>query len=102
MSVEVNGPWSRDEENPRRIVDADGRGVAEIPYSRLDDSEEVEEKGRLIVAAPDLLGSLKTLIKDIDDWEAAVERVIGRPPNATWGHLEEARAIVAKVEGRHG
>lgn len=46
----------------------------------------------------ELYHSLKQLIADIDEWEEAVEVVIGCPPNATWGDLEEARELIARIE----
>lgn len=48
--------------------------------------------------APQLYHCLKKLIADIDDWNEAVESVIGRQPETTWGDLEEARELIARIE----
>lgn len=56
---------------------------------------------RLIAAAPELLDSLKTLVRQIDEWENAVQSVVGKR-NYPWSDLEEARNVIAKAEGKHG
>jgi len=76
-------------------------GAIEALMDALADTEEVAKPDPdLCAAAPDLLRSLKTLIAQIDEWERAVETVIGRPAKTTWGDLEAARRAIAKVEGR--
>ena len=52
----------------------------------------------LIAAAPDLLEALKALVKANEEWNAAVESTIGRPPTWTDGYLDSARDAIAKAE----
>jgi hypothetical protein len=94
-------PWFRDEENPRGVVDTDGRTVAEIPYSRLDDATEVEERRALVSAAPDLLTACveaERLIRLLPSEvvEALRESSAFEEACEVRVHLEEA---IAKAEG---
>lgn len=60
----------------------------------------VERNNQLRDAAPELLEALKGLVKLNEEWNEAVEGVIGRPPNWTDGYLDAARTAIAKAEGR--
>ena len=37
---------------------------------------------------------LSSLVKGIDDWNAAVEKIMGSFPNYNWGALEKARKFL--------
>lgn len=56
----------------------------------------------VLKAAPDLLARLKELVRVNEEWNAAVEEIIGRPPNWNDSYLDGARAAIAKAEGRDG
>lgn len=45
-----------------------------------------------------LRAALVRLVCDIDDWNDAVIKIIGRPPNWSWSALEQARAL---LEGKN-
>lgn len=72
--------------------------IAEIPLGLISGKAEGSANAQLIASSPELYESLKTLIRQIDSWEEAVENIIGRYPDTTWGDLEEARALVARIE----
>jgi septal ring factor EnvC (AmiA/AmiB activator) len=46
----------------------------------------------------ELLDTLKTLTKQIDEWEQAVQAVVGKR-QYPWRDLEDARRAIAKAEG---
>ena len=46
-----------------------------------------------------LLAALKALVKCNEEWNAAVEAVIGRPAGWVDAYLNEARAAIAEAEG---
>ena len=49
--------------------------------------------------AAELLEALEALVRANEEWNAAVEKVIGRPPTWTDGYLDAARAAIAKAKG---
>lgn len=58
MNQHTPGPW-RIGDKPYRIVDGEGRGVAEACYRTEGSYDDVN--ARLIAAAPDLLAALKVM-----------------------------------------
>lgn len=45
----------------------------------------------------ELRGALAELVKANEEWNAAVEKVIGRPPTWTDGYLDRARAALRRT-----
>lgn len=97
MSAHTPGPWEVHPEENRRafaenLVVADGVAVA----IALNNEErgagwtKCEANARLIAAAPDLLESLRALV------EVASECI----PETAGHELEQARAAIAKAEGK--
>jgi hypothetical protein len=88
MSNHTKGPWKlRTAANGDCGISAEGTGVfveafAEIRHSGENAREEALANARLISAAPDLLAALKHSIIEPSEW------------------VEEARAAIAKAEGR--
>ena len=47
-------------------------------------------------AITELVEGLRRLVKQNEDWNETVIRVVGRPPNWTDEYLSDARALIAK------
>jgi hypothetical protein len=79
------GPWFYDDTMKGRVnINSQSAAVASIPYI---DAEAVAN-ARLIAAAPDLLDALRRLMREEADGEFTI------------GLIEDARAAIAKAEGR--
>lgn len=46
----------------------------------------------------ELVDALNSLIKEIDEWNNAVQEIIGRVPNYHWKELEDARELSRQME----
>ncbi len=69
-------------------------------FGDISGGEEVSRaNARLIAAAPDLLEALRNLVKCHDDWNADVQKIIGRLVNWSPAYLDDARSAIAKAEG---
>ncbi len=75
--------------------------IGPINYTEFDhEGEEVERaNARLIAAAPELYDCLRTLVRQIDEWEQAVAEIVGER-KYPWGDLERATDVLLKAEGR--
>lgn len=100
------GPWRAVEEVKGILVygpvDKDGlrRVVAELPCKPSAAQRSVQQADAdLIALSPKLLCSLKTLVAQIEDWEQAVQKIVGKR-RYPWTDLEEAKDLIAKAEGR--
>lgn len=91
----VIAPW---EDKMAAISEDAGGASGALAYVGREDRDKMAD-ARLIAQSPRLLTSLEALIKGIDEWNEAVQQVIGRYPDYEWGELEEARRIVAEARG---
>ena len=95
MSINCTpGPWVPHQPNGRYMgwkVGPAWLGCAE---------SETNNDRHLISAAPDLLEALEALVKANEEWNAAVEKIAGRPANWTDDYLNAARAAIAKAKGQ--
>lgn len=100
MSEHTKGPWEPGDIifGARTVVTKEGDHIAEVMVSGKGRGESARNCD-LVAAAPELLSSLKALIKGIDDWNEGVQEMIGRVPDYEWGNLEEARRVVARARG---
>ena len=83
MSKHTPGPWTADYNKPYDqwwVSQFDGNPVA---------TTKQEPNAHLIAAAPDLLAALKEIVAGIS---------VGTNPDHPW--IKEARAAIAKAEGR--
>jgi len=60
---------------------------------------KADEIKRLREQNAELLAELKRLVASIENWNEAVQKIIGRVPDSGM-FLDSARAVIAKVEGK--
>lgn len=68
------------------------------PYTQYYVDLLVDERERFRADRGELLMTLKTLVGQLDEWEQAVQSIVGKR-KYPWGELEEARRLIAKAEG---
>lgn len=97
MVTHTPGPWEAVTGGLDALVRCpDGRtfNIGDAIYH----GQESKANANLIAAAPDLLGALEDMVKATDNWNAAVQDIIGRQPH-TGIDLENARVAIAKARG---
>lgn len=86
------GPWHVGLRQAEKIVyDETGWAIANATvYHGESDAEQVKANARLIATAPDLLASLRRLVRMLGTNDSRL---------ANFGEVEEARAVIAKATG---
>lgn len=100
MSTHTPGPWRIDELLGPIVYDSTGQRVADCqPRLRADGRSrprgEQHANARLIAASPELLAALKAFF-DIHHGAGLLDIDVSKLQRA----IDEARAVVAKAEGR--
>jgi hypothetical protein len=101
------GPWNRERydtgrspsryfpitaiRNGKHCRIAESGGDSDLP------SEEIEANGALIAAAPELLQALKDLVSQVEDQDNIFDEGL----SAAHDSMQDARAAIAKAEGRN-
>ena len=88
------GPWTiRTERRTRLVCDEHGNQISAIrPVKRYGVAGDDAANARLIAAAPTMYEALKALVESLD-WES-------KRSGTTYAGHEDARAAIAKAEGR--
>lgn len=78
----------------RNVEDVAASMTVDILIARIEsDAAKLKERDEQIA---ELVAVLSGLVKINTEWNAAVEKTIGRPPNWTDGYLDTARDILAR------
>lgn len=93
MSGHTPGPWEA-------VEGGFGRHWCVIgsKHQLIGDDVVAGADARLIAASPELLSSLKTLVAQIEDWEQAMQKIVGKR-RYPWSDLEEAKKLISRAEG---
>ena len=90
------GPWHSQRPHGSDIpvwgVDEKSRGCVALVNMSAERATEAAANARLIAAAPEMYEALKALVESLD-WEA-------KRSGTTYAGHEDARAAIAKAEGR--
>lgn len=87
MANHTPGPWAISQHDPRLVKHLSGPVLAECgPVN----TEEAQANARLIAAAPELLASLRRVLRMLEIHDARL---------ANFGEVEEARLIISRAEG---
>lgn len=98
MNAHTPGPWTVTKGRRCWSIDAPSQSPREFPTRWLiaetvSDEDADEANARLIAAAPELLEALRDLCDAIPDETAKADQPL-------LGWIDQARATIAKVEGR--
>jgi ribosomal protein S15P/S13E len=93
------GPWKQRAFDSYSIEDANGQIIVDDFHVPDNDTGEKEQIERLVLAAPELLETVKALLVYHD---AVMAHTLGNGPEVDTGPPHNARALIARIEKGSG